>query len=202
MEDMTLNDLASILIKEAFHSFEIGDKFTSDLLCGIAYYRKLTREVTLKQMKSKVTGFIQHKVKTGTIERIKGEKDKGYQVYQKVEDLQDYKTLAIDPIPEKYLDFAYIWNELDVGETVTADDFYNILKQNEIETTYVGQSSKFLWLISDRGLADCQINSADEKRNLYIRIDSIPDYVLKQTGTKFMKISSGKYQSCLNHLPL
>lgn len=202
MEDMTLNDLASTLIRETFHSFEIGDEFTQDLLLGIAYYRKLSQEVTLKQMKKKVSGFIQAQVKTGTIQRLDGVKDGRYQVYQKVEDLRQYITRIIDPIPNEYHDFAYIWNELDVGETVTADDFYQTLKDNEIDVSYVGQSSKFLWLIADRGLADCQVNSVDEKRNLYVRIDSIPDHVLRQTGTKFMRIPTGKYQSCLDSLPL
>jgi hypothetical protein len=199
MTDMTTNELASVLVREAFHSFEIGDEFTLDLIVGIIYYHKIRKEVTLQKMKKKVSSFIQAQIKTGTIERVDGVKDGRFQVYQKVGDLLKYFTRAIDPIPPEYHDFVFIWNELDVGETVTAEDFHHILKDNEIETTYVGQSSKFLWIISDRGLADCRI---DDKRNIYTRIDSIPESVLRQTATKFMRIPNGKYESCLDSLPI
>jgi hypothetical protein len=199
MTDMTTNELASVLVREAFHSFEIGDEFTLDLMVGIIYYHKIRKEVTLQKMKKKVSSFIQAQIKTGTIERVDGVKDGRFQVYQKVGDLLKYFTRAIDPIPPEYHDFVFIWNELDVGETVTAEDFHHILKDNGIETTYVGQSSKFLWIISDRGLADCRI---DDKRNIYTRIDSIPESVLRQTATKFMRIPNGKYESCLDSLPI
>jgi len=202
MEDMTANDLASVLIRETFHSFEIGDEFTQPLLLSIANYRKISEEVTLQQMKKKVSGFIQAQIKTGRIERIDGVKDGKYQVYKKVDDLLQYFKRSIDPIPPEYHDFIFIWNEMDVGASVTADEFHQLLKDNDIDVTYIGQSSKFLWIISNRGLADCQAHKSNSKRNVYVRIDSIPDSVLRQTSTKFMTIPCGKYKSCLDSLQL
>lgn len=197
---MKLNELILLLIREAFHSFNIGDQFTQDLLADIAYCERLHDQVTMKEMKIKATRFIQAQIKTGTIKRLDGVKDGRYQVYEKVSPLLKYKTRTIDPIPPEYQDFVSIWNDMGVGETVTAADFYNVLQENEVDVTYEGQSSKFLWIISDRGLADCQINQNDIKKNLYIRIDSIPEHLLQQTTTKFMKFPDGEYQSRLHEI--
>jgi len=197
---MDLNELASMLIREAFHSFELEDEFTVDMLADIAFCSKLHDGITIQQVKKKASGFVQSQVKMGIIEKMNGVKMGRYQVYKKVGQLLAYKTRVIDPIPPEYEDFVSIWNDMNVGDTVTASDFYQTLKKNEIEITYEGQSSKFLWIISDRGLAQCQQNNQDPKKNVYIRIDSIPESLLRMTATKFMKIPCGEYQSCLNQL--
>jgi len=198
---MKLNELTSLLLKETFHSFEIGDEFTQEILADIAFYTKVSdKGVMLKEMKSKATKFIQSQIKVGNIEKVVGVKDGRYQVYKKVSNLLEYKTLAVDPIPKEYMDFVSIWNELNVGDAVTAKDFFDILDEQEIDITYEGQSSKFLWIISDRGLAECQINQHDPKKNTYVRIDSIPESVLFQKTTKFMKVPCGEYQSRLDQI--
>jgi hypothetical protein len=197
---MNTNELVLLLIRESFHSFEIGDRFTQHLLADIAYCKRLHNQVTIKEMKIKTSRFIQAQIKIGNITKVDGVKDGRYQVYEKVSPLLKYKTRTIEPIPPEYQDlyqFGMIWM---MGETVTAEDFYNVLKENEVDVTYEGQSSKFLWIISDRCLADCKVHPKDTKKNLYIRIDSIPEHLLRQTTTKFMRIPDGEYQSRLNEI--
>lgn len=187
--------IASTFIKEAFHSFKIGDEFTSRMLKEISYSEKL--KVTSKTMMRKVAGFIGGQQTTGTLKRIDGKKWSGLQVYEKVGELSLYITQVIDPIPPEYYDFVEMWNLLDVGYSVKCREFRKILDENDIEESYRGQVGKFLWLIASNGWAACK-QYRDSSKNIYTRIDSISDERLSFKGRKFMKIRIGPYRSVLD----
>jgi len=196
-----------VMITETFHSFHLNDEFTASILADIAINSQL--EITPKEMIKKAHGFIQAKKKSGLIELVEGEKwsilfnnrTLKSQVYKKIGELSEWKTASLPPIPKEYYDFAYLWNDQQVGASFTAKDFHQKINEALIEVTNEGQVGKFLWIIADRNLCDC-ILSKDPKRNIYIRIDAIPDWILEQTTTKFLNKRVGPYISILDNLDL
>lgn len=196
-----------LMLTETFHSFQIGDEFTSNILADIATNTKVN--VTHEEMLEKACKFIQGKKKSLLVESVEGEKWSvninnrfvKRQVYKKVGDLSSWKTKSFPPIPQEYYDFVYIWNELDVGASYTAKEFHQKLIGEGIQVTYEGQVGKFLWVIADRNLCDV-VPFQDTKKNIYTRIDAIPEWILKTKTTKYLKVRTGPYKSVLDTLPL
>jgi len=200
--------LPALLVKEAFHSFELGDEFPSSYLADLAFnsWNEKDDKITMKEMLKKACSFVNHQKRQGLIEcadqkwsvNINGNLLKR-KVYRKVGELSEWKMMCNQPIPEEYHDFAYIWNELDVGVSFTATQFHDHLDAEGIEVTYNGQVGKFLWLISDREFCEC-IKGNGPNSCIYTRIDSIPESVLEDNGDKFFSVRMGPYRSKLSKM--
>jgi len=198
--------LPSLLVKEAFYSFEIGDEFPAYYLADLAYNTLPEKkfEVPMEVLLKKSSSFVQHQKKQGLIEyagkkwsvTING-KPVTRSVYRKVDELSEWKHMCNQPIPEEYHDFVYVWNELDVGTSFTGQQFHEHLDAEEVPITYNGQVGKFLWLIADRNFCEC-IKGDGPNSCIYTRIDSIPHSALEDDGDKFFAVRVGEYQSKLH----
>ena len=197
----------SLLVKEAFHSFDLGDEFPASYLADLAFnsLKKKIPAFTIEEFLKKASSFVQHQKKQGLIEKtdqkwsvsINGKQFKR-SVYRKVGELSEWKMTCAEQIPEEYHDFVYVWNELDVGASFTAEEFHDYLDKEEIPITYTGQVGKFLWLISDRNFCECVNQGSGPNSCLYTRIDSIPIAALEDDGDKFFAVRVGEYQSQLS----
>jgi hypothetical protein len=193
----------STMIKEAFHSFEMKDEFTGQLLGEVATDNKT--QISPKEMLKKARSFVQGQRKMGLITTVHGKKWKekvngiptNRQVYMKVGELSNYKKCKVKKIPDQYIAFAYYWNEQPFKTSFTAQEFHDELDVELIPVTYTGQVGKFLWFIKDRGFCRCK-KFQNKDTNIYTKTNSIPSSMLRARGAKFYNRRIGPYVSVLD----
>lgn len=143
-------------------SFKIGDPFDTDMLADLAVNLLINKQcidVTKINFRKKASGFITGQMKTKVVKpegrkwtTIINGKEAKRKVYQKAAELSKWKPTGIPKIPPEYIRFRDEWNNFQYDSTYTAEEFHEFLDSQGASITYIGQVSKFLWLIHDRGL--------------------------------------------------